>query len=139
MKKIIVTPPARGIPGGFCGQCRLRNGRRDCLNFRSRLVFGVAATTNHSSTVLVAGASGAVSAAVSITAGAYLDAETSRDEAQSSATLIDSQMQRNAVEVLEGVMDRIRTVGLGPDQAKRLTSFLRTGLRAHSLLRRYPV
>jgi VIT1/CCC1 family predicted Fe2+/Mn2+ transporter len=44
------------------------------------LVFGVAATTSSSVAVLVAGASGAAAAAVSMMAGAYLDAETSRDE-----------------------------------------------------------
>jgi VIT1/CCC1 family predicted Fe2+/Mn2+ transporter len=90
------------------------------------LVFGVAATTNQSSTVLIAGASGAVAAAVSMMAGAYLEAETSRDVAQSSAALIDSQMQRNPAEVREKVMDRIRAVGIGPDQAETLNSFLRS-------------
>lgn len=90
------------------------------------LVFGVAATTNQSSAVLIAGASGAVAAAVSMMAGAYLDAETSKDEAQSSAALIDSQMQRNPTEVLEKVMDRLRAAGIGPDQAKTLNSFLRS-------------
>lgn len=90
------------------------------------LVFGVAATTNQNSTVLIAGASGAVAAAVSMMAGAYLDAETSRDEAQSSTALIDSQMQRNPAVVLEKVMDRICTVGIGPDQAKTLNNLLRT-------------
>jgi VIT1/CCC1 family predicted Fe2+/Mn2+ transporter len=90
------------------------------------LVFGVAATTDQSSTVLIAGASGAVAAAVSMMAGAYLDAETRKDEAQSSAVLIDSQMQRNPAEVLEKVMDRIRIVGIEPDQAKTLNNFLRS-------------
>jgi len=44
------------------------------------LVLGVAATTTSSLEVLVAGASGAAAAAVSMMAGAYLEAETSRDE-----------------------------------------------------------
>ena len=48
------------------------------------LVFGVAATTTNSVAVLVAGASGAAAAAVSMMAGAYLDAETSRDAVQAS-------------------------------------------------------
>lgn len=43
------------------------------------LIFGVAATTNSTATVVIAGASGAVAAAVSMMAGAYLDAETTRD------------------------------------------------------------
>jgi vacuolar iron transporter family protein len=44
------------------------------------LIFGVAATTNNAKTVLIAGASGAAAAAVSMMAGAYLDVETTRDE-----------------------------------------------------------
>jgi vacuolar iron transporter family protein len=90
------------------------------------LVFGVAATTNNSSTVLIAGASGAVAAAVSMMAGTYLESETSRDEAMSSAALIDSQMKGNPAEVLQSVMNRIGAAGIGPDQARTLTSFLRT-------------
>jgi VIT1/CCC1 family predicted Fe2+/Mn2+ transporter len=45
------------------------------------LIFGVAATTNNPKTVLIAGASGAVAAAVSMMAGAYLDIETTRRRA----------------------------------------------------------
>jgi VIT1/CCC1 family predicted Fe2+/Mn2+ transporter len=45
------------------------------------LIFGVAATTNSTATVVIAGASGAVAAAVSMMAGAYLEAETTRDTA----------------------------------------------------------
>lgn len=48
------------------------------------LVFGVAATTSSNVSVLIAGASGAAAAAVSMMAGAYLDAETSRDEMKAS-------------------------------------------------------
>ncbi|MFO1413042.1 MAG: VIT1/CCC1 transporter family protein [Burkholderiales bacterium] len=46
------------------------------------LVFGVAATTNDSRVVLAAGLTGAIAAAVSMMAGAYLDAETARDQAR---------------------------------------------------------
>jgi len=49
------------------------------------LIFGVAATTSSTKTVLIAGASGAAAAAVSMMAGAYLDVETTRD--QTKATL----------------------------------------------------
>ncbi len=45
------------------------------------LVFGVAATTTDTSAVLIAGATGAISAAVSMMAGTYLDVESARDEA----------------------------------------------------------
>lgn len=43
------------------------------------LVFGVAMTTNDPQTVLIAGATGAAAAAVSMMAGSYLDAESVRD------------------------------------------------------------
>src|SRR4051812_9796193 len=46
------------------------------------LVFGVAASTTDSRVVVVAGMTGAISAAVSMMAGAYLDAETAHDQAQ---------------------------------------------------------
>jgi VIT1/CCC1 family predicted Fe2+/Mn2+ transporter len=49
------------------------------------LIFGVAATTNSTATVVIAGATGAVAAAVSMMAGAYLDAETTRDAAAAAA------------------------------------------------------
>lgn len=49
------------------------------------LVFGVAASTQDSRVVLVAGLTGAISAAVSMMAGAYLDAETARDQAKAAS------------------------------------------------------
>ena len=48
------------------------------------LVFGVAASTSDSRVVLVAGMTGAIAAAVSMMAGAYLDAETARDQARAA-------------------------------------------------------
>ncbi len=48
------------------------------------LIFGVAATTTDAKTVLIAGASGAAAAAVSMMAGTYLDIETTRDEASAA-------------------------------------------------------
>src|SRR5262245_54399926 len=52
------------------------------------LIFGVAATTTDTKTVLIAGASGAAAAAVSMMAGAYLDAETTRDEADATRSAL---------------------------------------------------
>ena len=49
------------------------------------LIFGVAATTTSTKTVLIAGASGAAAAAVSMMAGAYLDAETTQDKSDATA------------------------------------------------------
>ena len=51
------------------------------------LIFGVAATTTSTEAVLIAGASGAVAAAVSMMAGAYLDVETTRDAIKANRAL----------------------------------------------------
>src|SRR5579862_4222955 len=74
------------------------------------LVFGVAATTNDQSAVLVAGASGAVAAAVSMMAGTYLDVETNRDRARVLALRIESNLQSDSSVVLEGVTQRLHAV-----------------------------
>src|SRR5437773_3009345 len=46
------------------------------------LVFGVAASASNSQAVLLAGATGAAAAAVSMMAGTYLDVETARGQAR---------------------------------------------------------
>jgi len=64
------------------------------------LVFGVALTTNDSQTVLIAGATGAAAAAVSMMAGSYLDAESVRDAAKAAAVPADAAaMKQYADEV----------------------------------------
>jgi vacuolar iron transporter family protein len=78
------------------------------------LIFGVAATTTSTKTVLIAGASGAVAAAVSMMAGAYLDAETTRD-------------QTDAVSLVTGssgvsLSRRLASAGLTPEQSDALTA-----------------
>jgi vacuolar iron transporter family protein len=88
------------------------------------LVFGVAATTNNQSAVLIAGASGAVAAAVSMMAGTYLDVETNRDKARVMASRIDADLQAGSATVLENVTQRLSTSGLAPDKATALNRFL---------------
>jgi VIT1/CCC1 family predicted Fe2+/Mn2+ transporter len=81
------------------------------------LIFGVAATTDDVKTVLIAGATGAVAAAVSMMAGAYLDIETMRDAAKAaraSAQAIDS-----SVAVLSG---RLAKAGLTSAQSDALAA-----------------
>ena len=56
------------------------------------LIFGVAATTSNTATVVIAGASGAVAAAVSMMAGAYLDVETTRDALAAKKALAKSDL-----------------------------------------------
>ncbi len=90
------------------------------------LVFGVAATTNDRSTVLVAGASGAVAAAVSMMAGAYLDIETARDEARAATLALESEIDRDPNAVLDRVASRLRTADLAPDKTQAVADLLRS-------------
>jgi vacuolar iron transporter family protein len=79
------------------------------------LIFGVAATTTDTKTVLIAGATGAVAAAVSMMAGIYLDAETTRDETEairlSSYTAADS---------VRSLSNRLAKAGLTSDQSNAI-------------------
>ena len=78
------------------------------------LIFGVAATTNNPKTVLIAGASGAVAAAVSMMAGAYLDIETTRDKA-------DASRLSSAADALVSLPQHLAKAGLSPQQSEALT------------------
>ena len=88
------------------------------------LVFGVAATTDQRSTVLIAGASGAVAAAVSMMAGTYLDVETRRDEANAASALMNAEIKRDPAAVLDRVTARLRTAGLAPDKAGSIATWV---------------
>jgi VIT1/CCC1 family predicted Fe2+/Mn2+ transporter len=88
------------------------------------LVFGVAATTNDQSAVLIAGASGAVAAAVAMMAGTYLDVETRRDQARVLTARIESDLRSGSAAVLEGVTQRLQAAGMPQDQAAIVSNFL---------------
>jgi vacuolar iron transporter family protein len=76
------------------------------------LIFGVAATTSNPKTVLIAGASGAVAAAVSMMAGAYLDIETTRDKAKAARLSAPS-----AAKAAASLPPRLAKAGLTERQA----------------------
>jgi vacuolar iron transporter family protein len=80
------------------------------------MIFGVAATTSNPKTVLIAGASGAVAAAVSMMAGAYLDIETTRDKAKASRLSASS-----AADAAKSLPPRLAKAGLSPQQSQALT------------------
>src|ERR1700759_578677 len=63
------------------------------------LIFGVAATTSNTRTVLIAGASGAVAAAVAMMAGAFLDVETTRDGMKAKRAAVQSALSGNSATV----------------------------------------
>jgi len=81
------------------------------------LVFGVAASSSSSAPVLLAGATGAVAAAVSMMAGAFLDVESERGKAQ--AELDDARARIAANPGGEAARTRQQLVGMGltPDEA----------------------
>ncbi len=82
------------------------------------LIFGVAATTTSSATVLIAGASGAVAAAVSMMAGAYLEVETTRDAIKARRSLLQSD--RALDEFSASLPNRFKTAGLTREQSAAL-------------------
>lgn len=84
------------------------------------LIFGVAATTTDTKTVLIAGASGAAAAAVSMMAGAYLDAETTRDEADLTRSALFASGHSG-----RSLSSHLVKMGLTPTQSDALATAVR--------------
>jgi len=84
------------------------------------LIFGVAATTTDPKTVLIAGASGAVAAAVSMMAGAYLDIETTRDEANASRAMLQADLTLASDSIAVSLTERLIKAGLTSPQCDAL-------------------
>jgi vacuolar iron transporter family protein len=81
------------------------------------LVLGVAATTTDSKVVLIAGASGAAAAAVSMMAGAYLEAETSRDERRATQERLASELAGDRGSLCARIGERLSAAGLKSSMA----------------------
>jgi vacuolar iron transporter family protein len=79
------------------------------------LIFGVAATTTDTKTVLIAGASGAAAAAVSMMAGAYLDVETTRDKLKAARA-----SEQAAASSLIYLKSHLNKAGLTNEQSEAL-------------------
>ncbi|VFU09273.1 VIT1/CCC1 transporter family protein [Methylocella tundrae] len=90
------------------------------------LVLGVAATTNDNMTVLVAGASGACAAAVSMMAGTYLEIETEVDEARTFSARLASEIAQRPDAVVARIGDRLRAAGLAETQTALVTDLIRS-------------
>jgi len=85
------------------------------------LVFGVAATTTSSVAVLIAGASGAAAAAVSMMAGAYLEAETSRDERAASQARLETELSCEHSAMAGMLAEKLAAAGLKPELSGALS------------------
>ena len=89
------------------------------------LIFGVAATTTSTRTVVIAGASGAVAAAVSMMAGAYLDAETTNDALAAKRKLARSDLTSQADLIAATLPKRLDAAGLTAEQSAALAGAVR--------------
>jgi VIT1/CCC1 family predicted Fe2+/Mn2+ transporter len=86
------------------------------------LVFGVAASTNDSQIVVLAGATGAIAGAVSMMAGTYLDVHS---ELSRSAALVEEarrEIAADAAGARDRVAVRLRTAGFTDVEARGVTT-----------------
>lgn len=84
------------------------------------LIFGVAATTSSTAAVVIAGASGAVAAAVSMMAGVFLDVETTRDTIATKRAALQSELARDANVIAGSLPARMAAAGLTQQQSAAL-------------------
>jgi VIT1/CCC1 family predicted Fe2+/Mn2+ transporter len=97
------------------------------------LVFGVAISTDDPRTVVIAGATGAAAAAVSMMAGSYLDAESVRDARRARREgSVDPVGTRVQAEAIAGALAR---GGMAPADVKQVTDALARAPRAATGLR----
>ena len=89
------------------------------------LVFGVAASATNSQTVLLAGATGAISAAVSMMAGTYLDVSTERDKAQADIAMEKEEIAQKPERAAEEVRDRMLREGFTPADAQTVLTIIK--------------
>jgi vacuolar iron transporter family protein len=75
------------------------------------LVFGLAANASNSHEVLLAGATGAAAAAVSMMAGTYLDIESTQFKAQAEIEHERDEIQQKPQEEIEEIKNRLRNDG----------------------------
>lgn len=85
------------------------------------LIFGVAATTANARTVLIAGASGAVAAAVSMMAGVFLDVETTRDETKAKRAALQTALSADPASICAELPGQLMLAGLTQSQSAALT------------------
>ncbi len=88
------------------------------------LVFGVAASATNSQVVLLAGATGAVSAAVSMMAGTYLEVSTERDRARAAIAAEQREIEQKPEEEAREVREQLLAAGLNKDDAETVLTIL---------------
>ncbi|MFG1411908.1 VIT1/CCC1 transporter family protein [Xanthobacter sp. VTT E-85241] len=99
------------------------------------LVFGVALTTNDAKTVLIAGATGAAAAAVSMMAGSYLDAESVRDARRARAQAAPAERRAALAESLTAIRNNLRAAGVAPTDVDQISAAISRSPQAVLALR----
>src|SRR6266566_2881907 len=88
------------------------------------LVFGVASSTTSSSVVLLAWATGAISAAVSMMAGTFLDVESTNDQAKAQLAKEQAEIDKNPEAERQEVVDRLRAAGFSDQETTAIVDAL---------------
>ena len=88
------------------------------------LVFGVAASAPNSQIVLLAGATGAISAAVSMMAGSYLDVSTQRDRAEAEIAKKQLAIEQHPEQEAQNVRGRLVSAGFTHDDAETVLTII---------------
>jgi vacuolar iron transporter family protein len=89
------------------------------------LVFGVAASAPNSQAVLLAGATGAAAAAVSMMAGTYLDVETARGQARAQLAQKRAEIAHDPEKEARKVDAQLQTAGFTPQERGVIIAALR--------------
>jgi VIT1/CCC1 family predicted Fe2+/Mn2+ transporter len=89
------------------------------------LVFGLAASATNSHEVLLAGATGAAAAAVSMMAGTYLDVESTRAKAQAEIEHERQEIQRTPQEESEEIRGRLINAGFDEVEVGQILTALK--------------
>jgi VIT1/CCC1 family predicted Fe2+/Mn2+ transporter len=88
------------------------------------LVLGVAASANNSQIVLLAGATGAISAAVSMMAGTYLDVSTERDQALAAIAAAQREIEANPEAKVQKFQDQLKEAGFSDTDAQTVMTII---------------
>jgi len=88
------------------------------------LVFGVAASAPSSHAVLLAGATGAAAAAVSMMAGTYLDVESSNDKRAAALEQRAAIRESDPDQLWDDGRVRLKAAGFGPDEIDTVVGIL---------------
>ncbi|MFN8466579.1 MAG: VIT1/CCC1 transporter family protein [Caldilineaceae bacterium] len=89
------------------------------------LVFGVAATTDQNSAVLIAGISGAFAAAVSMMAGVFLDRQSESDQERIHKTAIAAAIQANPEQATGQLLQQLMKAGVDDATANEVVGAVR--------------